>query len=550
MAKHNFTTLPQVRFSRSQFDLNHSVKTTMNVGTLYPIDWQEVLPGDTISCDFNNVTRITSAFIKPVIDDAFMDIYHFFVPLRLVYDKAEEIFGVANPSAYAEDMLEDLPTFETNEVCTAGTVADYLGLPLGTLPKGIQILPFRAFALIYNQWFRNENVTDEVYIQKGDLADSERLNNNEWSPNNYMGKLPKVNKRKDYFTSALPNTQKGRAINLPLGSFAPVIGNGTAIGLTDGSFNYGMSGMTTNSMVRTMATITDYGKDIGVAHITGNNPQNVTLGLTTDPDNSGLVADLTQATSANVNDLRLAFQLQKMLERDALYGSRYNEYILGHFGVTNPDARLQFAEYLGGSRMPIMVQQVAQTSQTSENSPQANVSGYSLSNGKSHFAKSFTEHGYIFTVACIRTIHSYQQGVPRAFMRKSRDDFYDPLFANLGEQPVYRAQIYAQGENSVKDTPFGYQEAWAEYRYLPNKITGGLRNGSGQGLDIWHFGDYYSSAPILSQQFVEETPVNMARTLAVEDTENLDQFLIDGNFRMKGVRVMPPYSVPGLIDHH
>ena len=558
----DFSRIPQVRYNRSKFDLSHGVKTTMSVGRLYPIKCLEVLPGDSFKSVMTAVARCTSSFLKPIIDNLFIDVHHFFVPLRLLYDDSERVFGNPNPSAYSDNNLAEYPTLPACHIYS-GTVGDYLGLPVdvagtysekGRVKKGCSVLPFRAFARIYNDWFRNENTVDEMYVQTGELANSEIPNNNAWSPNNYTGQLPFVGKKKDYFTSCLPNVQKGQSVPIPLGSLAPVIPTGQVA-----QVNYPTSYFTDST-----------GKPRGLLQVFssgGIDPDDVgeTL-LYNDQDSSqkfnqsdyltigGLSADLSNAIPADIASLRTAFQLQRLLERDARFGSRYNEYILGAFGVTSPDARLQFTEYLGGGRIPIGIQQVSQTSAPSEDSPLGALGANSQSVGRSRFSKGFTEHGFVMTVACIRQIHTYQQGVPKLFFRRKREDFYDPVLANISEQPVYKSQIfgYAVGANDdtdLREEIFGYNEAWAEYRYEPSIVTGQLRSGIENSLDIWHLADYYNTRPTLGQRFTEENSVNIDRVLTVP-TAAQDNFLVDIWFNVSAIRVMPVYSVPGLVDHY
>lgn len=542
MRKHikDFGSVPTVKFNRSKFDTSHKKMTSMNVGTLYPLDWFEVLPGDTFKSKMTAVTRVTSSFIKPVCDNLFMDIYSFFVPLRLVYDNAENVFGNPNPSAYTENELATIPTLAGNGYVNSGTVADYLGLPThSTIPAdSVSVLPFRAFALIYDQWFRNENVIDEMYVNKGNTVNTETLNQSEWSPSNYTGKLPKVGKRKDYFTSCLPNTQKGSIVDIiPQSRF----------NVNYQSSDLGTAWTTSNGVHPVVAlnpTASNMFNSLGVENGTTLGSQSI---FATTPAYIDLNEPLT------VNDLRFSFQLQKMLERDARGGSRYNEYLLAHYGVYSPDSRLQFTECLGGGRIPLNIQQVAQTSQTTEDSPLANLAGYSQTVGTARFNKGFTEHGYVFTVGCIRQIHTYSQGIAKCWTRLSRNDFYDPLFANLGEQPVYTSELYYKADlvqkPPIRGDIFGYNEAWAEYRFKPNSVTGQMRPGVENSLDVWHFADYYQSAPTLSSSFTDETPVYVDRALTVPST-SLDQFMVDMWFDEEAIRVMPVYSVPGLIDHH
>lgn len=563
--KKDFSRMPSVRFNRSKFDLSHGLKTSMSVGCLYPLDIQEVLPGDTFKTKMTMVSRVTSAFLKPVMDNLFMDIYHFFIPLRLIYDKAENVFGNASPSQYTSQNLNRFPSLKFNNdigyTVYPGSIADYLGLPTQDISMfnetteerdleedGLSVLPFRAFAKVYNEWFRNENIIDEVFVSTGETTSNEKLNNNAFSPNNYTGKLPKVAKKKDYFTSCLPSTQKGLAVDVPF-LFDLPLKSGEMYDIS--SVRFGTQALgdypdTVNPLV------TDFGSNLSVDY-TDEIPQDNISKI----NRTNLYVDASKSPGFTVNDMRFAFQLQKMLERDALYGTRYNEYLLGHFGVSNPDSRLQFTEYLGGGRIPLSIQQVAQTSQGTEESPLANLAGYSQSVGYSRYSKGFTEHGYILTVACIRQMHTYSQGVNKMWFRKQRNDFYDPLYANLGEQPVYYRELFAPNvpEGSLADkTVFGYNEAWAEYRYKPSGITGQMRpvNVYSLGetsLDIWHFGDAFESVPTLSKSFIEETPQFVDRTLAVPSSSQ-DQFIVDCWFNTDAIRVMPTYSVPGLIDHH
>lgn len=548
MANRDFGLMPTVRFNRSKFPMPHGVKTSMSVGTLYPIHCQEVLPGDTFKSEVDVVARVTSAFLKPVADNIFMDVFHFFVPGRLVYDDFTNVFGSPTPSSYTTNELASIPVTTTSTTISPKTVWDYLGVPPGLTPPGLSILPVRAFALIYNQWFRNENVVDEVYVQHGALQSSELPNNSPWSATNYSGQLPKVGKKKDYFTSCLRSPQRGESVKLPLGTMAWVKTSSSSLSPTTGQPMRFVNG---DGTILPTGTYPSYLYSSGTAESlfvddAGYSPSGTTKSII--PNN--LYADLSSATAANVNDIRFAFQLQKMLERDALYGSRYNEYLLGHYGVSSADSRLQFTEYLGGGRFPIQIQQVAQTSEASSDSPLANVAGYSLTNGKSRFVKGFTEHGFVITCACLRQLHTYQQGVPKMFMRKSRNDFYDPLFASLGEQPVYRSELFVNSSDAnLRSDVFGYNEAWADYRYIASRISGEARSSATNTLDIWHFADKYASAPTLSASFVEETPSYVDRTLAVPSSSQ-DQFLTDFWFNTEAIRVMPVYSVPGLIDHH
>nr|WNN13263.1 MAG: major capsid protein [Microviridae sp.]WNN13357.1 MAG: major capsid protein [Microviridae sp.] len=539
---HSLQNVPIPRFPRARFNLSHSVTTSMDVGTLYPIDWQEVVPGDVFKCRAFDVSRVTSSFLKPVMDNLFLDVYHFFVPHRLVFDNFEKVFGNPNPSAYTDNALEEIPM--TYGEVKSGSVGDYLGLPLGTISQNnpVSVLPFRSFALIYDKYFRNENTTDEIYIQKKGFSLSELLGENSFAPNSYCGKLPKVNKYKDYFTSCVPNPQKGAPVTFNLGERADVRTADKQL-LTSG-LNPLMLKTVPNGVAYANTALLSVDSSLGGVRpvvsptVTQNAPSYLA------PVN--LYADLSSANSISVDDLRLAFAYQKMLERDAIYGSRYNEYLYGHFGVHIPDAYIQFPQYLGGGRTPLNIVQVAQTSQGTEESPLGNVGAYSWTNGRTGYSRKFKEHGLVMTVACLRYRHTYQQGISKKWRRKVREDFYDPLFSTIGQQPVYTTELYA---NTPNNTVFGYREAWSELRSIPNTISGEMRSSATNSLDIWHFADNYSSVPTLSQSFTEETPAYVDRTLSVPSSSQ-DNFILNFYFDMSAVRKMPVYSLPSLIDHH
>ena len=563
---HDFGAVADIKRARTKIRMPFRVITSMSVGDLIPCPPIEVLAGDTWKMKTVTVARTSSPFLRPIMDNLFMDIHYFFVPYRLCYEKAEGVFGKATPSQYDTDGLESIPTLPE---CTISelSVGDYLGLPPGTYPEGLSVLKFRAFALIWDKWFRNENIVDETFVQKGERVSSELPNNNAWSPNNYFGKVPKVSKIKDIFTACLPAPQKGLASTIPVrGGRYPVVTANTALPDSGAPYlpiHYRSTMAGTSGMFPTGDYLL-YGSNYSV------NPSRIVNGYaysTTNPGSSftnilpdNLVADLSQSITGDkgleitVNDMRFAFAFQKMLELDARAGSRYNEYLLGHFGVVNPDARLQMPEYLGGGRVPITMQQVAQTTPGTEESSLGEVAAFSLSNGYSRFTKAFTEPGYIIPVMCVKQPHTYQQGIDKSWFRVKREDFYDPLFAHLGEQPIYREQIFAPGISSFKSTVFGYNEYGAEYRYIPNSVTGQMRSSATNSLDIWHLADKFDNAPVLNKQFIEENSNNINRVLAVpsengDGTKGLDNFMIDIGFDSEAVRVMPLYSTPGLIDH-
>lgn len=540
--------MPSVYIPRSQQDLSHNVLTSMSIGKLYPIDWFETLPGDSIACDQVNVSRLTSSFIRPVYGDIYLDTYHFYLPYRILYDKWESIFGDSNPSQYTEPEYSDVPFVVASSNVVRGSVADYLGLPIGLQGGHYSVLPFRAFALVYNEFFRNENIQDEILVQKGETALSEVVNANAWAPNNYTGMLPSVNKFRDYFTSCLPSPQKGEPVTFGVQGKAPINTSATesydfdevlklypANFPTDNSFH---QVFVSGNIDRTLVANPLNGETIVTAH--GFNGSN-------------MYADLSQATQINVNDFRAAVAAQRVLERDAIFGTRYPEYLRGHWNVFIDEDTIQWPVYLGGGRTTLDQIQVAQTSSPASESetdtPLATLSAYTWSTARSRFRRRVKEHGMILTVACLRYKHMYQQGLDRKWTRKTREDFYDPLYATVGMQPVYTYELYGTGNTAQQKGVFGYQEAWMSYRVLPNKVTGQMRSSDLDNLDVYHFADNYSSAPTLSDSFIEETPVFVDRSLTVDSTK-MDQFVLWFNFRVKAVRNVIVSSYPGLVDHH
>lgn len=516
----NFNSVPTIHAPRSRFNMSFSHKTSGSVGNLYPMYLQEIYPGDVFEVDTSYVARLSSAYIKPPMDDLYLDIYYFFVPSRLVFDKWQQIFGENRDSAWVQSTPVSAPTLPADVAATnynyvaVGSVADHFGLPINDpvgsdyLPDGINVLPFRAFALIYDEWFRDENIIAPMYIQKSGTSSAEYLNNNAWSANNYTGMCPKVAKFHDYFTSALPGPQKGDDVSIPVSGYAPVIGSSSLH--STGGYNLmfnattftgsGAHYLTGNYSTSSLGTRGDLGIHSGASD----------TGLFEHPVNqTNLVADLgASGVMASVNDLRYAFQLQKILERSARSGTRYTEYLLSAFGVQSPDARLQRPEYLGGKRLPLSVQQVAQTSSTSSDGTLAELGAFSLSTGKAGFTKGFVEHGFVIGTFCIRQRHTYQQGIEKFWSRSDRFSYYDPTFANIGEQPVYKDEIYGiHGtiNEPINGSPFGYQEAWADLRYRPNMVTGQMRSAAPNSFDIWHFADDYANAPTLNKQWLEET---------------------------------------------
>lgn len=578
-----FGSVPMIRASRSRFDLSQSIKTSGNVGKLYPFFCQEVYPGDTFKIKSTILSRLASSYLRPVMDNLFLDQYFFFVPSRLVFDKWAQVFGENKSGKWANTTPPTVPTFKntgsTGNIALHDNVCAYINLPvgqeLGSNVNDISILPYRAFALIYDEWFRDENNVQPMQIQKGDAASSEVLNNNPWAPNNYLGKCPNVAKFHDYFTTCLPSPQKGDPVEIGTVTLPERILPVTGLPISSSgstSSQIVASKVSDKNALLTKAGYTPTSAPIGLllGSVEGQGwlaPQsNSTFGVVAGSNavsafpaadetdiltlqNLGAYDPGASLNAATVNDLRYAFQLQKMLEKDARGGTRYREYILSHFGVSVADARVQVPEFLGGKRSPLNVQQVAQTSQNTADSPLASLGAYSLSFGKAGFSKGFTEHGYIIGCMCLRYHHTYQQGVERYAFRKDRLDFYDPVFANIGEQPVYKKELFA---SAGKDDVFGYQEAWADLRYRPSRVSGQLASKSTNTLDVYHFGDEYVNAPTLSDGFINETDSNFARTIAIDDAQQTDsdQFVFDIYIQNDAIRELPVYSVPSLIDHN
>lgn len=580
MSKYTYSNVPKVYISRSVHDLSYGHKTTMNVGDLVPIYCDFVYPGSTLKIDTTFVSRTLNSFIKPVMDNMFMDVRFFAVPVRLLFDKFEEMFGKGDPDDWTADSKGtiELPKFAYFSARTAeqtksflGSLPDYFGdVPCGTpVPQGLLLsqLPYRAYAKVYNDWYRDENYEYPVVYKSATLDNGVTVATAPaaFGVNNIFNAYPaKVAKFHDRFTSALPAPQKGSDVNLPIGSTAPlVVSPGSSVNfrdfkiaetqVNDPSFVKLFGGKMSDGAVSfSSSSGVSFLKDSNnesVARITASNlvPVSNNNSYFTPDSFEGVSADLSQATAASVNDLRFAFQLQKQLERLARGGSRYTEYIQSAFGVTSGDARLQRSEFLGGRRVPLNIQQVAQTSASSENSPLGDVGAYSLSAGRSGCIKSFTEHSVVIGLACIRYFHTYQQGIPAWHRRLRRVDLYDPVFSTIGEQPVYKTEVYAGAD---KDDIFGYQEAWSDLRRKENVVSGALRTGSGANLDFWHFGDNYANAPTLNAQFIKEAPENVNRTLAFDVTPQTPPFIIDFWFNQTGYLPLPAYSVPSLIDHH
>lgn len=541
--------------SRSKFDRSFSLKTSFNVGDIVPFYVDEVLPGDTFDVKTSKVVRMQT-LITPIMDNIYLDTYYFFVPNRLVWEHWKQFNGENTESAWLPSTEYSIPQLTApSGGWSVGTIADYMGIPTGVANLSVSALPFRAYALICNEWFRDENLCDPLVVPTGDATVAG--SNTVASVEDYAkGATPyKAAKYHDYFTSCLPAPQKGPDVMIGLSGEANVFGNGYTLGWTNGSLTGGTrSGSSLGDQNVKVGTLLSGNASSGSSNqMPGGDGKLwgiVQKSQISDPAYSGLIADLSTATSATINQLRLAFQIQKLYEKDARGGTRYTEILKTHFGVTSPDSRLQRPEYLGGNRVPININQVVQNSATVEGeTPLGNVAGYSVtSDTHSDFRQSFTEHGFVIGVMVARYDHTYQQGIERFWSRKTRFDYYWPVLANIGEQAVLNKEIYAQGTD-VDDEVFGYQEAWGDYRYKPNRVTGEMRSQYAQSLDVWHLGDDYTKLPSLSAEWIVEDKTNVDRVLAVTST-NANQLFADLYVKNQTTRPMPMYSIPGLVDHH
>lgn len=543
-----FDDLPGVKRPRANFDLSHRVATTMRPGLLHPIDVVEVLPGDTWTLDSASLIKSVVPLVRPIMDDVFLDTYSFFVPLRLCFNELEDVFGDSSPSAYTFSNLSSIPSFEVKyqvnlgtpqgiNIPPSGTVCDYLGMTPdlaglvsgnGTASADYSVLPIRAFALIWNEYFRNQQVDQEVAVNlAGATIAGELPNSNAWSETNYAGQLPPVRRYGDYFSTGMLAPQKGPAVKIP-GSSAPVVA---------GKFHdTGNIGFGTSTQASTNGPLGLTNSRLSVGE--GSFSSSVLI------NRSNLEVNSDDAT---INALRTAFQLQKYLERDAFYGSRYREYLYASYGVTSQDSRVQVPEFLAGTHNRLNIAQIMSTAATAEIA-QGQFSGQisSLSDKRLKFSKSIPEHGYIITVACIRYKHLYSQAVQKLWFRKRREDFYDPLFSNLGQMAI-RARELVGGDPS--EAPIiAYQENFAEYRTLLDRVTGQMRPTDGNTGQYWSLADRFDALPSLSDLVHEQTD-SFDRVLAALP-ENVHPFVVDFNFRCSVARVVSPYSMPGFADHH
>jgi hypothetical protein len=545
----NFAEVPSDEaYRRSVFNRTHGHKTTFNSGFLVPFYVDEILPGDTIDFKASMFARISSTLEFPIMDNLFLRTYFFFVPNRLVWRNWERFLGARDTEQTTPDTTEYvLPTIEIPTGAGFGTQSlfDYLGIPPGQHVDEsndvINNLPARCYNKIFNDWFRDENLQDEVEINY--------LSDGPDDPTDFF--LLKKNKRHDYFTSCLPWPQKGDAVEISgqPAYDANVVGTGLGLGMYDGTTYFSMA-EDPGGANQKMVSANKYNEAVGTtvtAYGTGGNQIN--YGITDIEGESGMVAKIQAGTTLTINALRESFTLQRYLELNARGGTRYTEYIEAHFGVKVPDYRLQRAEYLGGGIENIQVNPVSQTTPdpttpTLQDSLGAQ-GAYVTMSGQSGFSKSFVEHGYVFGIVCVDADITYQQGLHKMFTRQTRLDFYDPIFANLGEQAVLNQEIYYQDDKSIDEDVFGYQERWAEYRYLPSRISGYFRSNlsSGSSLDAWHLSEDFGSLPALNATFID-TDVPLPRVMKV--VSGVPQVIFDSYNRVRQARLMPVYSVPGL----
>lgn len=553
----HFNNIPQMKTSRSRFKMKQDIKLTLDAGQLIPFYVAETLPGDTFSVDTKGICRMATP-IYPVMDNCYLDIYYFHVPMRIVWDHTKEFFGENNENAWEQKTEYKIPKINiqtgpsTTDIPQENSILDYMGVPTKVGPnKSIKInaLPVRAYVKIWQEWFRDQNI-DNPAVLKTDDAEVvySRYEDNQTADKTLeyavSGSRPLwVNKFHDRYTSALPSPQKGEPTLIPMSGNA-IIGFG----------NSGTGKLYNNDDFSTMgwkSTATGWKHDVnGISANTAVTKNNGNIGsIGTYPTGTGateavsLIADLSEVTGATINNLRQAFAVQQFMEADARGGTRYREIIRNHFGVDIDDKTVQIPEYLGGQRYMINVNQVVQTSATNTTSPQGNAAAISVTPFmENSFTKSFQEHGYVIGVCCIRNDNTYQQGIEKLWSRTEKFDFYWPEFAHLGEQAILNKEIYLQGSED-DEKAFGYQEAYSEYRMTPNRVSGKFRSNASQSLDAWHYAENYKKLPTLSQEWLATDKSAIDRTIAVR---NQPQFIMDVLIENDAVRPMPIYGTPGL----
>lgn len=538
-SEQHYAQVPHAEIRRAKFQRDFNLLTTMNEGDLVPIYLDEVLPADTFKINLNALVRMATP-LYPVMDNAYMDFYFFFVPARLLWKHFQNLMGQNDSTFWAETTEYTTPITTAPEGgWNVGTLADYFGIPTGVSGLKVNSLPFRAYAKVWNEWFRDENLQQPV-TQSMDDTTTTGVNTGTNLSDAEAGGLPlKVCKYKDYFTSCLPSPQKSaEPVKLPMAGAAGIHA------YTDKQLKN-----KTETTINSFTNQTDPGgtqnQRLYDMFLWEGTPEQIYVGDGTKKNIYYLGADLSKVEATTINELRQAIAVQHIFERDARTGTRYKEILKGAWGVTSPDARLDRSEYIGGHRMPINVNQVIQTSSTDSTSPQGNTGAYSMTTlSRNMCTYSATEHGYVLGLAAIRVDHSYQQGLSRLWTRSTRFSYYDPMLANLGEQAVLNQEIYAQGKPQDEEV-FGYQEAWADYRYRTNMVTSEMRSAYAQTLDAWHYADKYGALPTLSSSWIKEGTENIDRTLAVQSS-NSHQFICNFYYEQAWTRPMPIYSVPGI----
>lgn len=520
---HNFGINPRADVPRSSFNRNHGYKTSFDSGYLIPFYCDEALPGDTFSLKASLFARLATPIV-PIMDNMYMETFFFAVPYRLLWDNWKKFCGEQRNPSDSTDYL--VPEITAVIGVTTGSLSDYFGIPIGVNGQKFTSLFHRAYNLIWNEWFRDQNLQNSVPTPTGDGPDN---------LSDFV--LLRRNKRPDYFTTCLPWPQKGTTVTIPLGSSAPVKGLYTNISNTIALGSTTAIGGDPLGAVSLSASGSLYASSksaVGTGSATAFNSAN-----------SNVYADLSLATASTINQLRQAFQIQKLLEKNARGGTRYTEILQNHFGVISPDARLQRPEYLGGSSTRINISTVAQTSPTSGANALGDLAAFGVAADQTPgWTKSFTEHTILIGLVNVRADLNYQQGLHKKFSRRSRYDFYWPALAHIGEQAVLNKEIYSQG-TSDDDNVFGYQERWGEYRYFPSRITGKLNSKTSTPLDFWHLAQKFTSLPTLNNTFIEDNPP-ISRAIAVPSEP---QFIFDSYITLNCARPMPIYSIPGLIDH-